>query len=350
MKFSNSQIIELSNCRILKLSNSQIFKYFCSFSYFSHLCIMSMQFPLITVLGPTAVGKTTFASHLALVLNAEIISADSRQVFRGMDIGTGKDLADYNSDNQVIPSHLIDIAEPGTEYNVFQFQRDFRNVYSSIITRGKTPLLCGGTGMYLESVLLGYDLVEVPLNVKLRKQLNELSNDELITKISSSRSLHNTTDILDRERLIRAVEIESFKLQNKSDEVETDFSQTPVLGICFDRKNLRERITYRLNQRLNEGMIEEVQHLLSRGISKEQLMFYGLEYRFITMYLSGELDYNQMVIILNTAIHQFAKRQMTWFRRMEKKGIKIFWLQGEDGLRTNVGKATNYLNSFGKEN
>jgi len=309
-----------------------------------------MQFPLITVLGPTAVGKTTFATHLALELNAEIISADSRQVFRKMDIGTGKDLADYNIDNQVIPSHLIDIADPGTEYNVFQFQRDFQNTYFSIINRGKTPLLCGGTGMYLESVLLGYHLVEVPLNVKLRKQLNELSNDELITKISSYRPLHNTTDIIDRERLIRAVEIEAFKQQHKSDEVETDFSQTPVLGIRFDRKTLRERITYRLYQRLNEGMIEEVQHLLSRGISKEQLMFYGLEYRFITMYLSGELDYRQMVTLLNTAIHQFAKRQMTWFRRMEKKGIKIFWLEGEDGLLTNVAKSTNYLNRFCKEN
>jgi len=311
---------------------------------------MSHQFPLITVLGPTAVGKTTFAAHLASAINAEIISADSRQVFKGMDIGTGKDLADYKVDNLVIPSHLIDIAEPGTEYNVFQFQRDFQAASTLIVSRGKTPLLCGGTGMYLESVLLGYNLVEVPINEELRKQLNELSESELISGISAFRPLHNTTDILDRERLIRAIEIETFRYQNKKQQPEADFSQTPVLGIRFNRKTLRERITYRLNQRLGEGMIEEVQHLIGRGISKKQLMFYGLEYKFITMHLSGELDYRQMVTLLNTAIHQFAKRQMTWFRRMEKKGIKIFWLEGEDGLLTNHSKATDYINSFGKEN
>ncbi len=304
---------------------------------------MSQQFPLVTVLGPTAVGKTTFAAHLALAINAEIISADSRQVFREMDIGTGKDIDDYRVDNHVIPSHLIDIAEPGSEYNVFQFQRDFQNALTSITNRGKTPLLCGGTGLYLESVLLNYDLIEVPENEELRRQLSKQSNSDLIKKISFSRPLHNTTDILDRERLIRAIEIEDYKQKNKNERFETDFSQTPVFGIRFDRKTVRERITARLKQRLNEGMIEEVQQLLGNGISSERLMFYGLEYKYITMHLLGELSSNEMFSLLNTAIHQFAKRQMTWFRRMEKKGVKIFWLEGEDGLSVNIGKAIDYL-------
>ena len=306
---------------------------------------MSRKFPLITVLGPTAVGKTTFAAHLALAINSEIISADSRQVFRGMDIGTGKDLGDYRIDNQVVPSHLIDIAEPGTEYNVFQFQRDFQTAYNSIIARRKTPLLCGGTGMYLESVLLGYNLVEVPANEELRIQLADLSNDELISSISSYRPLHNTTDILDGDRLLRAIEIEMHKQQHQSDYIENDFSHTPVIGIRFDRKTVRERITSRLTQRLNEGMIEEVQQLLDNGISKERLMFYGLEYKYIAMHLAGELNFNQMFTLLNTAIHQFAKRQMTWYRRMENKGIKIFWLEGEDGLVVNLDKAIKYIQS-----
>jgi tRNA dimethylallyltransferase len=307
---------------------------------------MSSKYPLITVLGPTAVGKTTFAAHLALALDAEIISADSRQVYRGMDIGTGKDLGDYIVDDQIIPNHLIDIAKPGTEYNVFQFQRDFQVALDSIIVKGKTPLMCGGTGLYLESVLMGYNLVEVPENEILRLQLNELADDELVKMILSCRPLHNTTDTLDRERLIRAIEIESFKNQNKNKPVSTDFSQTPVFGIRFNRKVVRERITSRLIQRLNEGMPEEVQHLLDSGISKEQLMFYGLEYKFLTLYLSGELSYNEMFRLLNTAIHQFAKRQMTWFRRMENKGIKIMWLEGEDGLQVNLDKAINQLKLF----
>jgi len=307
---------------------------------------MSRKFPLITVLGPTAVGKTTFAAHLALAADAEIISADSRQVFRRMDIGTGKDLGDYRIENQVIPSHLIDIAEPGTEYNVFQFQRDFKTAYNSIIARGKTPLLCGGTGMYLESVLLGYKLIEVPADEVLRSQLADLSNDELITRISTYRSLHNTTDILDRDRLLRAIEIEMYKQQHQRDYVENDFSHTPVIGIRFDRKTVRERITSRLTQRLNEGMIDEVQQLLDKGISKERLMFYGLEYKYIALHLAGELNFNEMFSMLNTSIHQFAKRQMTWYRRMENKGIKIFWLEGEDGLALNLDKAINHLNHF----
>jgi tRNA dimethylallyltransferase len=306
---------------------------------------MSRKFPLITVLGPTAVGKTAFAAHLALALDAEVISADSRQVFRGMDIGTGKDLGDYKIADRIIQSHLIDIADPGTEYNVFQFQRDFQTVRDSIIDRGRMPLMCGGTGLYLESVLFGYNLIDVPVNELLRYHLKELNSEELIHKLSSYRPLHNTTDILDRERLIRAIEIEMFKQQNKDQRLETDFSHTPVFGIRFDRKTVRERITARLTQRLNEGMIEEVKHLLDKGISKEQLMFYGLEYKYLTLYLSGDLNYDEMFRLLNTAIHQFAKRQMTWFRRMENKGIKIIWLDGEDGLNMNLDKALKSLKS-----
>jgi tRNA dimethylallyltransferase len=307
---------------------------------------MRSQFPLITVLGPTAVGKTTFAAHLALALDAEIISADSRQVYRGMDIGTGKDLGDYKVNDQIIPNHLIDIAEPGTEYNVFQFQRDFQVARNSIIYKGKTPIMCGGTGLYLESILLGYNLVEAPVNESLRAQLAVVSDDELVKKISSTRPLHNTTDTLDRDRLIRAIEIEWFKHQNKDQLFENDFSHTPVFGIRFDRKIVRERITARLTHRLNEGMLEEVQQLLDSGLSMEQLMFYGLEYKFLTLHLSGELSYNEMFRLLNTAIHQFAKRQMTWFRRMENKGIKIKWLEGEDGLTANLNKAINHLKSM----
>lgn len=307
---------------------------------------MSSTFPLVTVLGPTAVGKTTFAAHLALALDAEIISADSRQVFKGMDIGTGKDIGDYKIDKHIIQSYLIDIAEPGTEYSVFQFQHDFQIARDSIIAKGKTPLMCGGTGLYLESVLLGYNLVDVPVDESLRHELTVLSNEELINKLSVYRQLHNTTDILDRERLIRAIEIEIFKQQDNDEQPVNDFSHSPVLGIRFDRKTVRERISTRLTQRLKEGMIEEVQHLLEKGISKESLMFYGLEYKYVTLYLSGALSYNEMFRLLNTAIHQFAKRQMTWYRRMENKGIKIFWLEGEDGLQMNLDKAINYLKHF----
>ncbi len=305
---------------------------------------MSSEFPLITVLGPTAVGKTAFASHLAIDLNAEIISADSRQIFRGMDIGTGKDLEDYRIKDQVIPSHLIDIVDPGTEYNVFQFQRDFGTAYDSIVSRGKIPLMCGGTGLYLESVLLGYNLEEAPVNRSLRQELDKLSTDELVSRLSILRHLHNTTDILDRGRLTRAIEIEIHKKSYKNQQPKNDFIDHPVIGIRFERKIIRERITARLNHRLNEGLIDEVRQLLKNGVSVDQMKLYGLEYKYVTSYISGELTYSQMFSLLNTAIHQFAKRQMTWFRRMESKGIRIFWLEGENGLIDNLTKAKKYVN------
>lgn len=306
---------------------------------------MSSKIPLITVLGPTAVGKTSFAAHLARSVGGEIISADSRQVYREMNIGTGKDLGDYIIDGQAIKSHLIDIADPGTEYNVFRFQQDFRIAYETIIASGRIPILCGGTGMYLESVLSGYNLVDVPEDEKLRKQLSVYSDDELIKKISSFRLLHNTTDTLDRERLIRAIEIEVYKEKAATDKGLIDFSKSPVFGIRFSRNTIRERITVRLTQRINEGMLPEVQNLLDKGISKEKLLLYGLEYRYITLYLTGELTYSEMFTLLNTAIHQFAKRQMTWFRRMERKGINIYWLEGEQGLVHNLERALIRINS-----
>jgi tRNA dimethylallyltransferase len=304
---------------------------------------MITKFPLVTVLGPTAVGKTTFAAHLALALDAEIISADSRQVYKGMDIGTGKDLDDYKIDGKEIPSHLIDIAEPGTEYNVFQFQKDFQIARSSIISRDKTPVLCGGTGLYLESVILGYNLNEAPLDEALREELFKLTDSDLVGRLSALRPLHNTTDILDRDRLVRAIEIEYFKEQSQNILPATDFQNIPVLGLRFQRTTVRKRITARLTQRLNQGMVEEVQRLLDNGITPGRLKMYGLEYKYITMHLAGELSYNQMFDLLNTAIHQFAKRQMTWFRRMENKGIKIFWLEGEEGLVENLARAKKIL-------
>ena len=307
---------------------------------------MSKKFPLITVLGPTAVGKTTFAANLAIELDAEILSADSRQVYRGMDIGTGKDMADYTVNGITVASHLIDIAEPGTEYNVFQFQRDFESARISIIERNKTPLMCGGTGMYLEAVLKGYNFVEAPFDTELRTELSGYKEEELVAMLNNSRNVHNTTDILDRERLFRALEIEKYRLQKKSIPNENIFQNTPVLGIRFDRKIIRQRITARLMQRLDEGMVEEVQQLINSGISKDRLKMYGLEYKYIAMFLDDEVNYNQMVTLLNTAIHQFAKRQMTWFRRMENSGVKITWLEGENGLQLNLIKAIDYIKKY----
>lgn len=304
---------------------------------------MRSTFPLLTVLGPTAVGKTSFAAHLALLLDAEIISADSRQVFIGMDIGTGKDMADYTVSDKVIPSHLIDIAEAGTEYSVFRFQQDFHSAWSGIVNRGKIPLMCGGTGLYLEAVLKGYNLVKAPVDDLLRQRLIQFSDKELAVILKELKPLHNTTDILERDRLIRAIEIETYRSERLNQPVENKFLNSPVIGIKFERKIIRQRITARLTQRLNNGMVEEVQHLLDQNIPQEKLKMYGLEYKYITMFLNGELTYNEMFILLNTAIHQFAKRQMTWFRRMENNGIQILWLHGEDGMNENLDKVKNYL-------
>lgn len=283
---------------------------------------------MITILGPTATGKTSFASFVASQLNGEIISADSRQVYRGMDIGTGKDLDDYIVDDIKIPYHLIDIADPGYEYNVYEFQKDFLEAYNHIESRGKFPILCGGTGMYIESVLKGYKLINVPQNSDLREELEMKSDFEMEEILKNYTSLHNTTDVSDRDRLIRAIEIQQYYDTNP--DLDTSFPQIPsvIIGIEFDRRVVTSRISERLKIRLENGMIEEVQGLLDGGVTPEQLKFYGLEYRFITQYLQNEIAYNELFRRLETAIHQFSKRQMTWFRRMEKQGIKINWLSG----------------------
>lgn len=283
---------------------------------------------MITVLGPTATGKTSFAVYLAAQLNGEIISADSRQVYQGMDIGTGKDLEEYQYNDQSIPYHLIDIVEPGYEYNVFEFQRDFLQAYEQIEKNGSFPILCGGTGMYIESVLKGYKLINVPENEDLREDLKLKSDEELEEILLEFKALHNTTDTSDRDRLLRAIEIQTY--YDEHPDLDTSFPKidTVIVGIDFDRRVIRTRISERLDHRLKNGMIEEVKGLIENGVSPDKLKFYGLEYRFITQYLEEEIGYKEMFRRLETAIHQFAKRQMTWFRRMEKQGFEIHWLDG----------------------
>lgn len=279
---------------------------------------------LITILGPTACGKTAIATQLAKQLgNAEIISADSRQVFRGMDIGTGKDLNEYGD----IPYHLIDICEAGTKYSVFEFQRDFLRAYNKICTRGHAPILCGGTGLYIESVLRAYKLVEVPVNHELRKRLENKSLKELTTLLASYKRLHNTTDVDTARRAIRAIEIEEFYREHHVDETTSFPSIDSInIGLSVPRELRRERITQRLHRRIEEGMLDEVQHLLDRGVDAESLISYGLEYKYLTLHLTGQITYDEMLCQLEIAIHQFAKRQMTYFRGMERRGISINWI------------------------
>lgn len=285
---------------------------------------------LITILGPTASGKTPLAAALARRLDTEIISADSRQVYRSMDLGTGKDLADYVVQGTPIPYHLIDIAEPGYKYNVFEYQCDFLKAYGQIVAKGKLPVLCGGTGMYIESVLRGYRLIPVPENPALRAALADKSLEELTRQLATYKTLHNTTDVDTVKRAIRAIEIEEYYRQTEVSEREFPALKSLVVGIDIDRDLRREKITRRLHQRLEEGMVDEVRRLLDRGIAPEDLIYYGLEYKYLTQYVIGQLSYDEMFCQLETAIHQFAKRQMTWFRGMERRGIQIHWI---DALR-----------------
>ncbi len=286
--------------------------------------------PLIVILGPTATGKTKLAVKLASEIDGEIISADSRQVYKGMDIGTGKDYEDYTIGNTTIPYHLVDIVEPGYEYNVHEFQEDFLKTYHDIISRSKIPILCGGTGMYIEAVLKGYKLIHVPENPELRELLAHKSKEELVQILSTTRDLHNTTDTENLQRLIRAIEIDKFYKENPGMNQAFPKFSSLIFGVYYDRHIIRERITRRLKERLNEGMIEEVEALLKKGLKPGQLKFYGLEYKFLTLYIEGKITYDEMFTQLNTAIHQFAKRQMTWFRRMERKGVEIVWLKGNN--------------------
>jgi tRNA dimethylallyltransferase len=285
-----------------------------------------LNFNLLVILGPTASGKTRVGVEVARALAGEIISADSRQVYRGMNIGSGKDLEEYGS----VPYHLIDIVDPGYEFSVFEFQRRFLEAFTGIQARGRLPIVVGGTGMYLDAVIRGYRLLEVPENPGLRGELAALSLENLAARLKGANpKLHNTTDLLDRERLTRAIEIAEFSGERKDPPSPFPDIKPIVFGITLDREILRQRITKRLRERLNRGMIEEVKELIRKGASFEILEFYGLEYRFVAKFLKGELNRNDMFQKLNSAIHQFAKRQETWFRRMERQGIPIHWVDGE---------------------
>lgn len=290
---------------------------------------------LITILGPTACGKTSLAAALALRVDGEIISADSRQVYRRMDIGTGKDLSDYrpvvDGSTVNIPYHLIDICEPGTKYNLYQYQQDFANAYADITARGKQPILCGGTGLYIEAVLKGYHLSPVPQNQELRDRLEGRSLQELTDmlvelKAKNGSTMHNTTDVDSCQRAIRAIEIETYNMEHPMPKRELPPVDSLIIGLQIDRELRRERISRRLKDRLEEGMVDEIRGLLDSGIAAEDLIYYGLEYKFVTQYVIGQLSYDEMFRQLEIAIHQFAKRQMTWFRGMERRGFTIHWI------------------------
>ncbi len=286
---------------------------------------------MITILGPTASGKTELAAHLAYELDAEIISADSRQVYRRMDIGTGKDIDDYTVNGRRIPYHLVDICEPGTKYNLFRYQQDFHAAYENIRKRNKVPVLCGGTGLYIESVLKGYSLSPVPQNPELRmslegKSLQELTRilEDLKTKTGSV--MHNTTDVDSCQRAVRAIEIETYNLHTPLERRVMEPMDSLVIGVSIERELRRKKISDRLTARLKNGMVDEIKGLLKSGVSAEDLMYYGLEYKFVTLYVIGKLSYDEMYHQLEIAIHQFAKRQMTWFRGMERRGTEIHWI------------------------
>jgi len=289
--------------------------------------------PLICVLGPTASGKTRLAARLAATANGEVISADSRQVYRHMDIGTGKDLEDYAVDGVAIQTHLIDIVDPGYEYNLYEFKRDCVTAIREIHSRGRLPILCGGTGLYLSAVLQDYQLLSAPPDPVRRAELAATPSEQLIAELRSHGPLHNTSDIQDRERLIRAIEIVEASPSARAPSIALD---SRVVGLRWERRDLRERITLRLTYRLDHGLLEEVRGLLDRGLTHEQLLFYGLEYRYVTQYLCGEISRKRMFAALNAAIHQFAKRQETWFRRMERQGIDIHWLDGRNSPEDNA--------------
>lgn len=304
-----------------------------------YLCIAMETYQLITILGPTASGKTTFAAALAERLDTEIISADSRQIYRSMDLGTGKDLADYTVNGKNIPYHLIDICDPGYKYNVFEYQHDFYRAYQAIKEKGKLPILCGGTGLYIEAVLKGYKLLDVPQNPELREQLKDKPLAELEQILAGYKVLHNKTDVDTAQRAIRAIEIEEYYKNEAPDSNEYEPVNSLVIGIHIDRELRREKISRRLRARLDEGMVEEVRNIIASGVDPEDLIYYGLEYKFLTLYVIGKLSYEEMVTQLEIAIHQFAKRQMTWFRGMERRGCKIQWIDASLPTEEKIQKA-----------
>ena len=283
----------------------------------------------ITILGPTATGKTRLAAVLAKHISGEIISADSRQVYRGMDIGTGKDLDDYTIDGLQIPFHLIDVVEPGIEYNVFEYQKLAHQAIRNIEQRDRIPIICGGSGMYIEALLKGYKLFPVPDNPVLREQLETQSDEQLTEMLASFKALHNHTDTCERPRLLRAIEIETYYREHPELLETCQAVPSVIFGLRGDRDLIRSRITHRLKERLENGMVEEVQALIDKGVSQNQLIRYGLEYKFLTLYIQGQMDYDTMFKRLNVAIHQFSKRQMTWFRKMERDGFNIHWMDVE---------------------
>lgn len=304
--------------------------------------------PMITILGPTASGKTDIAAHLAAELSAEIISADSRQVYRRMDIGTGKDLADYVVDGKRVPYHLIDIVEPGTKYNLFEYQRDFLEAYNDIRSRGKNVILCGGTGLYIESVLKGYRLIPVPENKELRHKLEGKSLLELTSilerlKAENNSNMHNSTDVDTSKRAIRAIEIEMAYKEAHIEERTFPKIDNVIIGVGIDRDLRRMKITRRLDQRLHDGMVDEVKSLLDSGIPADDLIYYGLEYKFVTEYILGKSTFEEMHRSLEIAIHQFAKRQMTWFRGMERRGFTIHWIDAADSMEEIINEIKKVL-------
>ncbi len=298
---------------------------------------------LLVILGPTASGKTTFAAHLARHLDGEIISADSRQIYRGMDLGTGKDIDDYTLDGYTIPHHLIDIVDAGYKYNVFEYQSDFFKAFEQVQANNRWPIMCGGTGMYIESVLKKYKLINVPVNQKLRDSLQGKNLEELSAILAGYKSLHNQTDTDTVKRAIRGIEIEEYYKVNPEIEVVLPDVRPLIIGVNIDREARRQKITKRLKKRLEEGMIEEVKQLLDSGVSAEDLIYYGLEYKYLTMHVTGQLSYKQMFDKLNVAIHQFAKRQMTWFRGMERKGAKIHWVDAFEPMEERINSVVRLL-------
>ena len=303
---------------------------------------------LLTILGPTASGKTDLAAHVAREIGGEIISADSRQVYRGMDIGTGKDLDDYVVDGKQIPYHLIDIREAGTKYNLFQYQEDFLKAYHDSQSRGAQPILCGGTGLYIESVLKGYHLSPVPQNPELRKALEGKSLDELThmlrqLKAKTGSNMHNTTDVDSCQRAIRAIEIETYNLDHPTDNRDFPAIDSVIVGVGIDRVARREKITSRLRKRLDNGMVEEIRGILDKGVKADDLIYYGLEYKYVTEYVIGKLTYEEMFRQLEIAIHQVAKRQMTWFRGMERRGATIHWIDAALSMEEKVKETIRLL-------
>ncbi|TAJ15529.1 tRNA (adenosine(37)-N6)-dimethylallyltransferase MiaA [Marinilabiliaceae bacterium JC017] len=304
---------------------------------------ISSPYNLVVVLGPTASGKTSFAAHLAHRINGEIISADSRQVYRSMDLGTGKDYEDYVVNGDQVQYHLVDIADPGYKYNVYEYQADFFKVFDQIQKAGKWPVMCGGTGLYLEAVLKKYKLINVPNNLKLRKSLEGKTLEELTNILAGYKTLHNTADTDTVPRAIRGIEIAAYYAEHEDCEVELPEIKPLITGINIDRQARRRKITARLKDRLEAGMIDEVKQILEQGTAPEDLIYYGLEYKYLTLHVTGKLTYKEMFDQLNTAIHQFAKRQMTWFRKMERQGIKIHWMDAFEPMEQRVERVIDLL-------